>query len=158
MDKVAVCLWFGPDLEAAVRRYVEVVPDSRIDHVQPAPGPWPGGEAGDPIVIDFTLAGRRFQALNGGAPADFGMAASISVSCADQAEVDRLWAALLADGGQEMACGWLRDGWGVPWQVFPRRLIELNTGPDREAARRVFIAMMDMVKIDLAAIERAAAG
>jgi predicted 3-demethylubiquinone-9 3-methyltransferase (glyoxalase superfamily) len=105
MPKISTCLWFGKDMEAAVRLYVSLVPGSAIDHIQTAPGPWPGGAAGEAILIAFTLGDQSFQALNGGAPADYGTAASISVSCAYQAEVDRLWAALTADGGQEIACG-----------------------------------------------------
>ena len=135
MGEVATCLWFGADLEAAVRFYVDLVLNSRIDHVLRAPGPWLGGEGGEPLLISFTLGGQSFQALNGGgAPADYGMAASISVSCPDQAEVDRLWSALTADGGQEIACGWLRDRWGVPWQIVPEALPRLLADPDPAVA------------------------
>jgi predicted 3-demethylubiquinone-9 3-methyltransferase (glyoxalase superfamily) len=155
--KVSTCLWFERDAEEAVTRYVALVPDSRIDHVQRAPGPWPAGAAGDVILIAFTLGGQSFQALNGGTRAEYGTAASISVPCADQAEVDRLWAAL-REGGAEIACGWLRDRWGVPWQVFPERLPRLLADPDPAVAARVFTAMQGMVKIDVAALERAAAG
>lgn len=157
MSKVSTCLWFGKDLEAAVGLYVSIVPDSKIDHVQRAPGAWPGGETGDVILISFTLAGQSFQALNGGAPADYGTAASISVRCDDQAEVDRLWAALTADGGSEIMCGWLRDRWGVPWQIVPDILPRLLAHPDPAVAARVFTAMTKMVKLDVAALERAAA-
>lgn len=158
MVYVSTCLWFGKDAEAAVRLYVSLVHDSRIVHVQPAPGPWPGGEAGEPILIVFTLGGQSFQALNGGAPADYGTAASISVTCRDQAEVDRLWSALTAEGGAEIACGWLRDRWGVPWQIVPERLPRLLADPDPDVAARVFTAMQGMVKLDVAALERAAEG
>lgn len=158
MAHVSTCLWFGKDAEAAVRLYVSLVPDSRIVHVQPAPGPWPGGDAGEPILIVFTLGGQSFQALNGGAPADYGTAASISVTCRDQAEVDRLWSALTAEGGAEIACGWLRDRWGVPWQIVPERLPRLLADPDPDVAARVFTAMQGMVKLDIAALERAAEG
>ena len=158
MAHVSTCLWFGKDAEAAVRLYVSLVPDSRIVHVQASPGPWPGGEAGEPILIVFTLGGQSFQALNGGAPADYGTAASISVTCRDQAEVDRLWSALTAEGGAEIACGWLRDRWGVPWQIVPEMLPRLLADPDPSVAARVFSAMQDMVKLDVAALERAAEG
>ena len=158
MPPVSTCLWFARDGEAAARFYVGLVPDSRIDQVQRAPGPYPAGEAGDPLVVNFTLGGQSFQALNGGAPADYGTAASISVSCADQAEVDRLWTALTADGGQEIACGWLRDRWGVPWQIVPEALPRLLADPDPAVAARAFAAMQAMVKLDVAALERAAAG
>ena len=157
MQKVSTCLWFNRDAEAAVRLYVSLVPDSRIDHIQHAPGPWPGGEPGDAILLAFTLGGQSFQALNGGMPADYGTAASVSVSCADQAEVDRIWAALTAEGGAEIACGWLRDRWGVPWQVVPEILPRLLADPDPAVSARVFQAMQGMVKLDVAALERAAA-
>ena len=114
MSEVSTCLWFGKDAESAVRFYVSIVPGSTIDHIQRSPGAWPGGEAGDVILISFRLGGQSFQALNGGAPVEYGTAVSISVQCADQAEIDRLWAALTADGGAEIMCGWLRDRWGVP--------------------------------------------
>lgn len=156
MAKVKTCLWFKDEAEAAVQYYVALLPGSRVEHVQRAPGPWPGGEPGDLIVIDFTLGGTAYQALNGGEPADYGMAASVSVACADQAEVDRLWAALTADGGSEIACGWLRDRWGVPWQIVPEALPRLLADRDPAVAARVFEAMQSMVKLDVAALERAA--
>jgi len=122
MSKVSTCLWFGKDAEMAVRLYVSLVPGSSLEHIQRSPAVWPGGEAGDVIMVTFTLGGQRFQALNGGTPASYGTAASISVECSDQAEVDRLWTALIADGGSEIMCGWLRDRWGVPWQIVPEIL------------------------------------
>jgi predicted 3-demethylubiquinone-9 3-methyltransferase (glyoxalase superfamily) len=105
MSEVSTCLWFGKDAESAVRFYVSIVPGSTIHHIQRSPGAWPGGEAGDVILISFRLGGQSFQALNGGAPVEYGTAVSISVQCADQAEIDRLWAALTADGGAEIMCG-----------------------------------------------------
>ena len=156
MKTVSTCLWFGTDAEAAARLYVGLVPDSRIDHVQRAPGAWPGGAAGEAILVAFTLGGQSFQALNGGTPAEYGMAASISVACADQAEVDRLWAALTADGGSEIMCGWLRDRWGIPWQIVPEVLPRLLADPDPAVSGRVFAAMQGMIKLDVAALERAA--
>jgi predicted 3-demethylubiquinone-9 3-methyltransferase (glyoxalase superfamily) len=158
MSKVSTCLWFGTDAEAAVRFYVSVVPGSSIENIQRSPGMWPGGEAGDVILVTFTLGGQSFLALNGGAPASYGTAASISVECSDQAEVDRLWAALTADGGSEIQCGWLRDRWGVPWQIVPALLPRLLADPDRAVSARVFAAMTKMIKLDIAALERAAAG
>jgi predicted 3-demethylubiquinone-9 3-methyltransferase (glyoxalase superfamily) len=134
------------------------VPGSSIDHIQRSPDKWPGGEAGDTIVVTFHLGGQSFMALNGGAPADYGTAASISVECAGQDEIDRLWAALVADGGSEIACGWLRDRWGVPWQIVPEALPRLLADPDPAVAGRAFAAMQGMVKLDVAALERAAAG
>ena len=158
MAAVSTCLWFGTDAEAAVRLYVSIVPDSGIDHVLRSPGAWPGGAAGEVILIEFRLGGQRFQALNGGAPADYGTAASISVQCADQAEVDRLWAALTADGGTEIMCGWLRDRWGVPWQIVPEVLPRLLADPDPGVAARAFVAMQGMIKLDVEGLMRAAAG
>jgi len=134
MAKVRTCLWFASDAEQAVHRYVELIPESRIERVQRSPGPWPGGKAGDALVIDFTLGEQAFQALNGGTRVDYGTAASISVACADQAEVDRLWAALTADGGAAIQCGWLRDRWGVPWQIVPTALPSSTSQPS--SARR----------------------
>jgi len=110
------------------------------------------------ILVNFTLGGQSFQALNGGTPANYGTAASISVECADQAEVDRLWTALTADGGSEIMCGWLRDKWGVPWQIVPEALPRLLADPDPNVSARVFAAMSKMIKLDIAALERAAAG
>lgn len=158
MPNVSTCLWFATEAEPAARFYVSLIPDSRITQVMHSPGDWPGGAAGATILVSFTLAGQRYQALNGGRPEQYGNAASISVECADQAEVDRLWAALTADGGAETMCGWLRDRWGVPWQIVPAMLPRLLAGPDRAAAARVFTAMTKMVKLDIAALERAAAG
>ena len=158
MPKVSTCLWFGNDAEQAVRFYVSLVPGSGIGHIQRSPGDWPGGKAGDVILVAFTLGGQDFQALNGGAPADYGTAASISVECDGQAEVDRLWAALTADGGSETMCGWLRDRWGVPWQIVPEVLPRLLADPDPAKANRAFLAMQGMVKLDVAALERAARG
>ena len=158
MSKVSTCLWHGKDVEAAVRFYVSVVPNSRVDAIQHSPGAWPGGEAGDVILVSFTLGGQSFQALNGGTPAQYGTAASISVTCADQAEVDRLWTALAADGGSQIMCGWLRDRWGVPWQIIPEVLPHLLADPAPGVASRVFTAMQGMVKLDVDALERAAAG
>jgi predicted 3-demethylubiquinone-9 3-methyltransferase (glyoxalase superfamily) len=158
MSKVSTCLWFGKDAEAAARFYVSLVPDSCLEHIQRSPGNWPGGEAGDVILVTFTLGGQSFQALNGGSPASYGTAASISVECADQAAVDRLWTALIADGGSEIMCGWLRDKWGVPWQIVPEILPRLLADPNPAVSGRVFAAMTKMVKLDIAALERAAAG
>lgn len=158
MPDVSTCLWFAADAEAAARFYVSLVPGSRIEHVLRAPAAWPGGAAGDVILVSFTLGGQSFQALNGGAPASYGTAASISVLCADQAEVDRLWSALTADGGAEIMCGWLRDRWGVPWQIVPEILPRLLADPDPSVSARVFAAMTAMVKLEVAALERAAAG
>ena len=157
VSKVRTCLWFAKDAEAAVRLYVSLVPGSLIEHIQRSPGDWPGGKAGEVIVVNFTLGGQSFQALNGGQPADYGTAASISVECADQAEVDRLWTKLTADGGSALMCGWLRDRWGVPWQIVPEILPRLLAHADPAVSQRVFTAMTQMIKLDVAALEHAAA-
>ncbi|MBI5165319.1 MAG: VOC family protein [Magnetospirillum sp.] len=157
MSNVKTCLWFGKDAEEAVRFYVSLVPGSGIENILRSPGDWPGGQAGDVILVNFTLGGQSFQALNGGTPANYGTAASLSVECSDQAEVDRLWTALTADGGAQIMCGWLRDRWGVPWQIVPESLPRLLADPDPSVAGRVFAAMTKMVKLDIAALEHAAA-
>lgn len=155
-SKIAPCLWFNTEAEEAAKLYVSLLPDSRIDHVQKSPGDYPGGKAGDVLVVDFTLAGSRFQALNGRTPPQYTDALSLSVDCKDQAEVDRLWDALTANGGKPVACSWLIDRWGVRWQIVPSILPKLLADPTK--GPRVFQAMMQMVKIDIAALEKAAAG
>lgn len=158
MTNVRTCLWFDKDAEAAAGLYVATIPNSSIEHVQRSPGPWPGGAAGDTILVDFVLGGQGYQALNGGRPAEYGTAASISVLCPDQAEVDRIWAALTADGGEEIMCGWLRDRWGVPWQIVPEIMPRLLGSANPGVAKRAFEAMQGMVKLDVAGLERAALG
>lgn len=158
MPKVATCLWFGKDAEDAARLYVSLVPDSRIDGVWRTPADNPGGRAGEVMLVEFTLAGQKYQGLNGGQRVDYGHAASISVEATDQADVDRYWTALLDGGGKEVQCGWLTDRFGVPWQVVPKALNDVMRGEDAAAARRAFEAMMEMVKLDVARIEAAIRG
>ena len=157
MSKVTTCLWFDKDAEAAARFYTSLVPNSAVTHVQPSPVDYPGGKAGDVITVTFTLDGQQYMGLNGHTQETYGNAASIMVSCETQEEIDRLWDAL-KEGGKTLACGWLNDRWGVPWQIFPRRHMEIMTGPDQAAAKRAMEAMMTMVKFDLAKIEEAAKG
>jgi predicted 3-demethylubiquinone-9 3-methyltransferase (glyoxalase superfamily) len=153
MQKVTPLLAFDGQAEEAARFYVSLLPDSRIDRVTRSPVETPGGPAGSVLVVEFTLAGTQYIALN--APGFvFTEAVSFQIACEDQAEVDRLWAAL-TDGGSEVACGWLKDRWGVFWQVTPTRLMELINDTDRERARRAMEAMMKMIKIDIAELERA---
>lgn len=155
IQKVTPFLSFDGQAEEAARFYVSLLPDSRIDRVICSPVDTPGGAAGSVLMVEFTLAGTGFLALN--TPGfKFTEGVSFMISCADQAETDRLWAALTAEGGSEMACGWLRDRWGLVWQVTPVRLLELVMDPDQDRARRAMEAMMTMVKIDIAAVERAA--
>ena len=157
MQKITPCLWFEGNAAEAVAFYVSVFPGSSIDKVQHTPVDTPGNKAGDVLLVSFTLAGLKYLALNGGAHDKFNDAISLSVDCADQAEVDRLWTALTADGGRPVACGWLKDKYGLSWQIVPRRLIELISHPDPETGRRAMNAMMQMVKIDVAALEAAVA-
>jgi predicted 3-demethylubiquinone-9 3-methyltransferase (glyoxalase superfamily) len=157
MSKITPCLWFDGNAEEAAEFYVSLFPDSRIDHVNRAAADYPSGAEGAVIMVEFTLSGRRFQGLNGGPHFNFNEAVSFSISCEDQAEVDRLWEALTADGGQESQCGWLKDRFGLSWQVVPRQLPELLGSSDRAAAKRAMEAMMKMKKIDVEALRRAAA-
>jgi len=156
MPTMTTCLWYDTEALDAAERYVSIFPRSEILEVTR----W--GEnnperAGEPLTVRFTLDGREFVALNGGPGRPFTEAVSIMVGCADQAEVDRYWEGLLADGGRESMCGWLADRYGLSWQIVPTRLLELMNDPDPARAGRVAEAMMRMVKIDLAEIERAAA-
>ena len=154
MSKIAPCLWFADEAEEAAQFYVSLLPDSRIERIQRNVMDSPGGKEGTVLVVEFTLAGQRFLALNGGNRIEYSHAISLYVDCADQAEVDRLWDALSA-GGEVVQCGWLRDRYGVPWQIIPNILLRLLGDPDPAKARRVMAAMLEMVKIDVAAIRRA---
>lgn len=158
MQKIVPCLWFNGQAEEAARLYVSLLPDSHIDTVYRSPTDTPSGPAGSVLTVEFTLAGRQYLGLNGGPQFPFTEAVSFQIHCADQAEVDRLWKALTADGGQEVACGWLKDRWGLSWQIVPIRMVELLHDADPARAKRAMEAMMGMVKIDIAALERAAAG
>ena len=158
MNKIRPCLWYDGDAEEAASFYVSLLPDSRIDQVLRAPSDYPAGKAGDVLTVDFTLAGQPFLGLNGGPEFGFNEAVSFQIHTEDQAETDRLWDALTADGGQPVACSWLKDRYGLSWQIVPRRLTELIADPDPARAKRAFEAMMTMVKIDIAEIERAADG
>jgi predicted 3-demethylubiquinone-9 3-methyltransferase (glyoxalase superfamily) len=157
MSKIAPCLWFEGNAEEAANFYVSLLPDSRIDHVQKNVTDSPGGKSGSVLIVEFTLAGQRFQALNGDMHFEHTHAISFSVDCADQAEVDRLWDTL-AEGGEPVACGWIKDRYGISWQIVPSVLLKLLADPDREKASRAMKAMLQMVKIDIAAIEAAARG
>ena len=156
-DKIVPCLWFDGEAEAATAFYVSLLPDSRITAVNRSPVDTPSGPAGSVLTVQFVLAGREYLALNGGPNFRFTEAVSFMVMTEDQAETDRLWDALTADGGSENACGWLKDRWGLSWQITPRRLMELTTDPDPARAKAAMQAMMEMIKIDVAALERAVA-
>ena len=158
MSKISPCLWFDGEAEQAAKLYVSLLPDSRIEQVQKNPIDGPAGKAGSVLVVEFTLAGQRFMALNGGTRFEYTHAVSFKIDCADQAEVDRLWEALCADGGQAERCGWLRDRFGVFWQIVPTVLPKLLGGPDRAGAQRAMAAMLQMTRLDIDGLERAYRG
>jgi predicted 3-demethylubiquinone-9 3-methyltransferase (glyoxalase superfamily) len=158
MSKITPCLWYDGKAEEAANFYVTLLPDSRIDNVQRSPADTPSGPAGSVLLVEFTLAGQKFVGLNGGPEFPFTEAVSFQIHTEDQAETDRLWQALIANGGQESVCGWLKDRWGLSWQIVPNRLLELLADSDPDRARRAMEAMMQMVKIDIATLERAADG
>ncbi len=157
MSKIAPCLWFDGEAEEAARFYVSLLPDSCIDHVQRNVTDGPGGKEGTVMVVQFTLAGQRFMAVNGGMKFEYTHAVSFHIDCVDQAEIDRLWDTLL-DGGKAKRCGWLRDRYGVYWQIVPGLLGKLLGDPDRAKAQRMMQAMLQMIKIDIAGLQRAHEG
>jgi predicted 3-demethylubiquinone-9 3-methyltransferase (glyoxalase superfamily) len=158
MQKITPFLSFiNSDAEEAANFYVSLLPDSRIDRIFRSPIDTPSGPAGSVLTVEFTLAGTQYIGLNKGPDCHFNEAVSFMISCDTQEEVDRLWASL-SKGGEEIACGWLKDRWGLTWQITPRRLIELINDPDKARAKRAMEAMVKMVKIDIATIERAADG
>ncbi|RYE41202.1 MAG: VOC family protein [Hyphomicrobiales bacterium] len=160
MDKISPCLWFDGNAEEAANFYVSIFKDSKINRILR----WnedheiSGGKAGDVLLVEFTLFGKTYQGLNGGPQFKFSEAVSFSVDCDDQAEVDTYWEKLTADGGKPVQCSWLTDKFGLSWQIVPRRLPELLNDPDPAKATRVMRAMQQMVKIDVAELERAAKG
>jgi len=156
--KNTLCLWYdGAALEAA-EFYARTFPDSAVGTVHRAPGDYPAGKEGDVLMVEFTVMGIPCIGLNGGPGVTHNEAFSFQVVTEDQAETDRLWNAIVSNGGQESECSWCKDKWGVSWQIAPRVLMEAVTGTDRAAAKRVFNAMMQMRKSDVAAIEAARRG
>jgi len=155
MSKISPCLWFDGQAEEAAHFYASVIPDSHVDAVHRAPSQYPNGQAGDVLTVEFTVAGMRCLGLNGGPLFKFNEAISFQLYTDDQAETDRLTNALSAVPEAEQ-CGWVKDKYGLSWQITPRRLLELMTDPDVARAKRVMDAMMQMKRIDIAAIERAA--
>ena len=153
--KIFTHLWYASGAEEAAAFYASIFPNSRVDRVTSLLSDTPSGPAGSVKVVDFTLFGQHFQAITAGKHHDFNDAVSIVVLCEDQAELDRYWNALLEDGGQPQACGWLMDRWGLRWQIVPRRLEELMNSADPVRARRVTDAMLQMIKLDIAELERA---
>jgi len=158
MPTITPCLWFDGNAEEAARFYTSIFPDSHIDSVDHSPADNPSTPRGAVITVEFTLDGQRFIGLNGGPDFTFSEAISFSIDCDGQAEVDRYWEALTADGGEPSRCGWLKDRFGLSWQVVPRQLTEMYASPDRAAAERAMQAMLTMDKLDVAALQAAFAG
>ncbi|WP_411094577.1 VOC family protein [Streptomyces sp. 021-3] len=157
MQKITTNLWFDGQAEEAAAFYTSLFEDARILGVERFTDAGPG-EPGSVVTVTFQLAGQEFVAINGGPEFTFTEAISLSVDCETQEEVDRYWAALTADGGEEVQCGWLKDKYGLSWQIVPRALVELLASSDREAATRAARAMLEMKKLDIQALRDAAAG
>ena len=155
--KNTICLWYDKDAEAAARFYAATFPDSAVTAVHKAPGDYPSGKKGDVLTVEFTVFGIPCLGLNGGPVFKHNEAFSFQIATDDQAETDRYWDAIVGNGGQESACGWCKDRWGISWQITPRVLTEAIAAGGAEA-ERAFAAMMDMKKIDVAAIEKARRG
>lgn len=154
--KILTHLWYAEGAEEAARFYASIFPDSRVDRVWTMPADSPAGPAGSVKVVDFTILGQPFQAISAGPHHEFNDAISIIVLCEDQAEVDRYWDAILQNGGKTQACGWVTDRWGLRWQIVPRVLDELIRNGDPQRARRVTEAMLKMIKLDIATLQKAA--
>lgn len=157
MSKIKPHLWYVDNASEAAKFYASIFPDSRVDRIDTMPAESPSGPPGSVEIVDFTLFGQPFMAISAGPLDPFNHAVSFMVECEDQAEIDRYWNALL-DGGQVEQCGWLRDRYGLAWQIVPRVLNDYMRDPDRARAKRVAEAMLKMVKLDIAALEAAARG
>jgi len=155
---IAVCLWFDHNAEEAANFYADTFPDSHVDAVHRSPGDYPSGRQGDVLMVEFTVLGMPLLGMNGGPQFKLDEAVSLQVYTRDQAETDRYWNAIVGNGGEENACGWCRDKFGLFWQITPHALMEAVSDPDRAAAKRAFEAMMTMNKIDIAKIEAARRG
>lgn len=153
-----ICLWYDNDAEGAARFYAETFPDSAVQSILRAPTDFPSGKAGDVLTVQFTVLGIPCLGLNGGPAFRQSEAFSFQIATRDQAETDHYWNAIVGNGGQESACGWCKDRWGLSWQITPRIMNQAMVSPDRAAAKRATEAMYTMKKIDIAAIEKALAG
>jgi len=158
LSKNTICLWYDGTALDAANFYAATFPDSHVYAVHRAPGDYPAGKQGDVLTVEFTVMGIPCMGLNGGPAFKHSEAFSFQVATDDQDETDRLWNAIVDNGGQESACGWCRDKWGLCWQITPRALSAAITDPDPAAAKRAFEKMMEMTKIDIAAIEQARRG
>ena len=158
MSKLSACLWYDTQAEEAAAFYTKLLPDSHIDKVSRAAADTPSGKKGDVLTVNFTLRGQPFVGLNGGPDFKFNEAVSFVIDCEDQAEVDRYWDALIEGGGEHGPCGWLKDRYGLSWQVVPKQLYEVLEGPDPAGAQRAMEAMLQMSKLDVAELEAAYAG
>ena len=156
--KIYPFLWYAKEAEEAARFYASIFPNSRVDKVTAMQSESPSGPSGSVKVVDFTLLGQKFQAMTAGPHDEFNDAISMVVRCDDQAEVDRYWDALIGGGGKPQACGWLTDRFGLRWQIIPEVLFRLMADPDQTKSKRTTDAMMQMVKLDVAALEKAARG
>lgn len=156
--KNTVCLWYDGSAEEAARFYADIFPDSSVSSVYRAPGDFPSGKQGDVLTVEFTVMGIPCLGLNGGPAIKHNEAFSFQVATNDQEETDRYWNAIVRNGGQESVCGWCKDKWGISWQITPVALTNAIAHPDPDAAKRAFDAMMQMGKIDIAAIEAALRG
>lgn len=157
-SKNTICLWYERDALEAATFYAKTFPDSSVGTIFHAPGDYPDGKQGDVLTVEFTVAGIPCIGLNGGPTFKQSEAFSFQIATDDQAETDRLWNAVVGNGGQESQCGWCKDKWGLSWQITPRALTDAIADPDRKAAKRAFDAMMEMQKIDIAKIEAARRG
>ena len=157
-SKNTICLWYDGGAEEAAQFYARPFPDSAVGRVMRAPGDYPSGKQGDVLTVEFTVMGIPCLGLNGGPAFQQTEAFSFQVATEDQEETDRLWDAIIGHGGQPSACGWCKDKWGLSWQITPRALTAAITDPDPAVAKRAFDAMMQMTKIDIAAIEAARRG
>ena len=154
-SKNTICLWYDRDAVDAANFYAQTFPDSSVGAIHRAPGDYPDGKEGNVLIVEFTVAGIPCIGLNGGPIFKHNEAFSFQIATDDQAETDRLWNAIVSNGGKESDCGWCKDRWGLSWQITPRVLLAAMADPDRAAAKRAFDAMMTMQKIDVAAIEAA---